>query len=431
VKLEVDKPVRDPWVDTEPGIQTFSFVQRPFDVLLGTTTDGTPCTLVEGIEFAGTQVYAGCLLVGGHFERAADVQIQSTEMHLTHLEEWSQHSPFPFLPSLFIPGEGKEEPYKVDIAYQRKRLLGFELPSRSCRIEVWSGTVANTRVFDALTVKHEVLLSVDSETPRSLTWYRNLFRDCTRLFSFFAGSRVVRTKTTCVLTPADENPNLRREVELYDQRLSPATEAERHPVTMPLPLPFVAPVAPQVFDKWFSVAEELAPVHQILMEVLPPSDLGLEGMLLRLAQALEVFYRRSIKETYVGPEEWGLYYQKMLERLPEKMPEALKDRLRNHLWYGNEFSLYSVVKRLIKGLEEPAQYMLGVENISQFAQLVANTRNSLTHNIRPDGPFASTARDYIDVNKRLRALLYAVVAQFLGFNTPAVVRCIENTRRSL
>jgi hypothetical protein len=228
----------------------------------------------------------------------------------------------------------------------------------------------------------------------------------------------------------DENPDLPRGVELYDQRLSPATEAERHPVTMPLPFTLVAPVAQQVFDKWFAVAEELAPVYQLLTEVLPPRDLGLEAMFLRLAQALEVFFRRSIKETYVEPEEYGLYYQTMVERLPEKMPEALKDRLRNHLRYGNEFSLYSVVNRLIKSLDEPARYMLGVENRSEFARLVANTRNSLIHNIRPDGPFASTAREFVDVNRRLRALLYAVVAQFLGFSSPAVVRCIENTRRS-
>jgi hypothetical protein len=291
IKLEADKPVRDPWVDTEPGIQTFSFGQRAFDTLLGTTINAKHCTLLDGVDFGGTQVIARCLLIGGHFENAGDILIQSADLHLTHLEEWSEHSPFPFL---YVPPKD-DGPYKVDVGYQRKQLLGFEIPSRACRIEVWSGTGVRTHVFHSLTVDHEVFLSVESKLPQTLAWYRDLFRDCCRLFPFLAGSRIVRTRTSCVLAPDEENRDNRREVELYDQRMSPATESERHPVTMPLPLRLVVPVAQQAFEKWFASAEELAPVYQLLMEVLPPCDLGLESQLLRLSQALEVFFRRSIK----------------------------------------------------------------------------------------------------------------------------------------
>ena len=424
VRLDTDKYLRDPWVEVVPGTQDFSLGPRKFSVLLGEAKDGTPCTLIEGFESGGCSFFARCLLIGTHFEDAAKFRIASANAEFTHLEQWSQHSPF----RVNVPQPEEQALHTIDIAYHRKRLLAIHLPSRECKLEVWSSTVPSIEFFASANVKHIVFVSVEPETPRDLRWYRQFFADCCALFSFFVGSRVLRRSTNCTLVTADNDPTVRRDVEMFDQGSRPETELRRPAEMMPIPFSMVAPIAGQVFENWLSSAQELAPAYQVLVEVLPPNSLGLESKLLRLAQALEVFFRRKVKGTYVAPETYSSYYKEILRGFPKDMPSDLRDRLRNHLKYGNEFSLKSVVRKLVDTLEEPSRRALQVQDYSDFAMKVANTRNSLTHHTAPTGPVASTASDYLDLTRNLRALLYGVVAQSLGFNAHVVGHCISNAR---
>jgi len=424
VRVKLDKFLRDPWVDTVPGIQELSLAPRPVQQLLGISPDGTQYTVLEGVEVAGKDVLARHLLVGAHFDRAWDVGFHSAELSLTHLEEWTEHSPFPFPIAAIAEGEGKG-PRKVDILYDKKKLLDLEVPSRGCHIEVWSGTEINFHVARSVTIKHAGLVFVEPLSPQSFSWFRGFFVDLARLFSFFAGTRVYRTKTVCFTSSPGEGTR-QWAVEVYDQRGVPETTVELHPAQMPLPFTSVHPVAPEVFNRWFSSVGELAPVHQLLVETLPPSDAGLETVLLRLTQALEVFHRRLVRDTYVSQEEWKAYYDEVVKALPGTMPTALRDRLRNHIWYANEYSLRNVLKRLIERLDLPARQALRIENPVEFADVTARTRNTLTHRTQPDGPILSTAREYLDANRRLRGILYCVLAESLGFQSSAVVRGIQN-----
>jgi len=426
VKVELDKPLSDPWVDTEPGIRELSLDQRPFDTLLGAGKDGTLCTLLEGFEIAGTTAYARSLLIGQHFARATDVRFRSAELGLTHLERWTEHSPFAF-PITELAKGAPEKSYRLEIAYRGKKLLDIAVPSTGCRIEVWSGTDVTYHVYQSVTIKHAPFVYVEPSTPQSFSWYREFFLNLTRLFSFLVGCRLYRTKTVCFAPPNGEEVEPSH-VEVYDQMRIAAILEEPHPIKMPLPFSLVQNSADRVFEGWFSTAKELAAVHQLLLETLPPCDLGLESVLIRLAQALEVFYRRSVKGTYVTQEEYQEYYKNLVEAFPEKMPDDLKYRLRNHLKFGNEYSLNSLVKHLIRSLDKVAQDALCIEDPAEFALRVARTGNTLTHHTPADGPVASTATEYYEMNKQLRALLYGVLAQSLGFNGAVLRQCVDRAR---
>jgi hypothetical protein len=418
VRVTLDKFLREPRVDTAP------WTPRPVHELLGVGLDGTALTVVEGVDVAGQQVLARHLLIGGHFDRAWDVGFHSAELGLTHLEEWTEHSPFPFPIAPMGEGEHKGS-RKVDILYDKKKLLDLEVASRGCRIEIWSGTDITFNVARSVTIKHRGLLFVEPSTPQSFSWFRALLVDLARLFSFFVGTRVYRTKTVCFTPMAGEGGD-QCAVEVYDQQGVPETSVEMHPAQIPLPFTSVHPVAPEVFNRWFSSVGELAPVHQLLVETLPPSDAGLETVLLRLTQALEVFHRRWVRDTYVSQEEWKGYYDEVVKALPGTIPAALGDRLRSQIWRANEYSLKNVLKRLIEGLDLPAQQALGIGNAEEFADVTARTRNTLTHVTEPDRPVLSTARQYLDTNRRLRGILYGVLAKSLGFESAAVVRCVQN-----
>lgn len=67
-------------------------------------------------------------------------------------------------------------------------------------------------------------------------------------------------------------------------------------------------------------------------------------------------------------------------------------------------------------------------DLVRFTRMVANTRNSLTHLTPQDGPVASTAREYYEMNQRLRALLYGRLAQELGFAGRALQDCVLRVR---
>ena len=231
-------------------------------------------------------------------------------------------------------------------------------------------------------------------------------------------------------SPAAKNGDSQtaHDVEVFDQSRSPTLAEIRDPERMPLPLSSLQNVAPAVFEKWFSSTNDQGSVYQLLIETLPPNDLTLDTTLLRLAQAVEVFYRRMIKETYVTPQEFDSYYEAMVKAFPADMPEDLRSRLASYLEHGNEYSLKSVVKRLLNDLDEPARKALGIENSTEFSLMVANTRNPLTHLTTPDGPVASTAREYYEMNQRLRALLYGVLAKSLGFDARALEQCVLKVR---
>ncbi len=426
VKLELDKPLTDQWRSDEPNIRTYSLAPTPIEVALGKGKDGTSCTLVDGYSL-GTSISASSLLLNRHFARKSDIRFTSAELNLTHLEEWSEHSPVGLGFPLALPVQGDiEAPFSVQFPYRRKKLFEFEIPSRSSRIELYSGIGLAWRTYRSLTLNHATLIFVEPATAQDLAWYRRFFLDCTRLFSFLVGSRVYRTSTVCTAESTSEDIEPTREVELYDQKQSAPVAEETHPAKMPLPFRFLEHVAPSVFDKWFATADELGPVHQLLLETLPPNDMGLESVLLRLAQAVEVFFRRSVRATYVTPEEYRQYYNRIVRAFPDEMADTLRDRLKNYLIPGNEYSLRSVVKRLIEDLEEPVRAALRVESPNRFASLVANTRNSLTHHTAPNGPTPSTAQEYYEMNKRLRALLYGVLAKSLGFDGLALVHCVQN-----
>lgn len=145
-------------------------------------------------------------------------------------------------------------------------------------------------------MEHAALVFVEPSAPQNFLWFAQFFRDCTHLFSFLIGSRVHRTKTNCFEHGVGAGAELRG-VEIFDQTSSPATARDPHPGTMPLSFTSIYSAADRVFENWFSAATDLGPVHQLLLETLPPCELDLESVLLRLVQALEIFYHRKRRPT--------------------------------------------------------------------------------------------------------------------------------------
>jgi hypothetical protein len=292
------------------------------------------------------------------------------------------------------------------------------------RIEIYSGIELSWRVYKSFTLSHGVLVYVEPSQPQGLLWYRRFFRDCTALFSFFVGSQVYRTSTICCLPPNGGGDESSRDVQAFDQTRSFTLKEIDHPETMPLPFTAIRDVAATVFDRWFSSSNEIGPVYRLLIETLPPIDLTLDTAFLRLSQAVEVLYRRAIKETYVKPDDFDTYCYALIKAFPSGMPENLRSRVKSHLKYANEYSLKSVVKRLLKDLDEPARKALGISDSTEFSRTVANTRNSLTHLSAQEQPLASTAKEYHKMNKQLRALLYGVLAKSLGVSGTALEQCV-------
>jgi len=398
---------------------------RPLDALLGECPDGTVCTALEGFDLGGNTVYARSLMIGHHFERPENSRFRSVELRLSHLEQWTEHSPFAFPIKPLSEGE-PQGPCSLGLPYQKKRLIQAEIPTRACRLEIWSGIEPSWHVYRSLNINHASFVFVEPTAPQAFAWFRTFLLELARLFSFLMGSRVCLTKTVLL---CEEGADC--SVELYGPTSSAVTAQDADPMRMPLSYSRFQSAAPTVFSNWFCTASEMAPVYQLLCETLPPCDMGLESVLLRLAQALEVFYRRCVKKTYAHANEYDVYLRHMTTHLPEKMPQALKDRLRNQLKYGNEYSLRNVVTQLIESLDPPAREALHIKRPSGIAGLTANTRNSLIHLSDVDGPVASGAREYHSTNQRLRALLYGVLAKSLGFGVPAVAHCVGIARACL
>ena len=189
VRLDLDKTLAEHWIEAGKGVRQYSPEPIPLEIVLGTGRDGTDVTVVDAYSLGiGGGIIASSLLIGRHFMTKQAIHLVAANLNFTHLEVWSEHSPTgAFFPPRPIGGEA-EAPLQIQLPYRRKKLLDFEIASRACRIEIYSGIDMSFHTFRSLTLTHGILVYVEPSGPQGLVWYQRFFRDCTRLFSFLVGS---------------------------------------------------------------------------------------------------------------------------------------------------------------------------------------------------------------------------------------------------
>lgn len=133
-----------------------------------------------------------------------------------------------------------------------------------------------------------------------------------------------------------------------------------------------------VIQDWFKKYDELEPVFSLYFSTQYNSGLYVQNEFLSLTRAVESYHRIQHGGTYLSPEEFDDYYEKLVEGIPEKYDESFTSHLENGTFkYANEYSLQ---KRLdILSEQFDAEFSVLPSDLSGITRSIVDARNRLTH----------------------------------------------------
>lgn len=133
-----------------------------------------------------------------------------------------------------------------------------------------------------------------------------------------------------------------------------------------------------VVSQWFSHADELKPVFDSYFGVLYNSTLYAQNQFLALTRAVESYHRESYPDKYLDEDDFGVFYEVMVESIPDDLPDDFRDHLEGGtLKYANEYSLRKRLTLLTDELEEFIEDYPW--DIQDEVGPITDTRNYLTH----------------------------------------------------
>jgi hypothetical protein len=104
----------------------------------------------------------------------------------------------------------------------------------------------------------------------------------------------------------------------------------------------------------------------------------------------------------------------LVNAIPKETQKELKDRLKEYLRYGNEFSLRKRMKDIINRYRDVVDIF--IKDSKSFIEKVVNTRNYLIHRNRLLGKDAASGKELYHLTQKLRICLEACLLGELGFN---------------
>ena len=211
----------------------------------------------------------------------------------------------------------------------------------------------------------------------------------------------------------------------FDSRTSGGFSRGDEPL---LPLGSVRASFPRALGLWFDKRGRLGPVHDLFFGALFGPRTGPNFEFLTLAQALESFHRRTEPDAIYLPE--GKYledlYPLMKENLPSAVSGDLRQRIKDMLRYGYQWSLRKRMKHLMEGV--PEEGVVG-HGVGYFTGPVVLTRNHLTHH--PDEPEPGVLRgtDLMVAVDELRRLLAFLLLRETGLEEETIVAALADVPR--
>jgi hypothetical protein len=364
--------------------------------ILGILEDGKQCTVLSPIpaevptgpvqELAVfASLVANRLCIGAHFKSDEGWSLSSMSVRYSHLERWAGHRGFTVD---WATGNG---PHRVSIPSVPFELFGVNAHPRKVRISLISFTELTYTPLTRLQCDHHVDLQIaPEEPPQSFEWYHQLLRDCQNLLTLLVGGAVYPTMVNGfkdAAKPVLQGAGSDGIVNIYFRPLR--SDSGDTPPSGTIPLSYLHDSIASVFEAWLVNAERLRPVNELLCGTYYHRGPYAEAEFLALMQALEAFHRRERKGAQTSNEQHK--WCPLKKRLKELLQEV-----------SDELGLVAFRKRI-------------ANDPNQYADVLVNTRNHLTH-----VPEASEKQKlqgleaYFRANERLRAVLRFLLLKTTG-----------------
>ncbi len=402
----------------QPNSRTLVTLE-PQEIILGVTESGDLCTLVDTFEsrynpaflseVSTSNFIVNRLYVGKHFASREQIRFHSMAVCMTYLKEWLGKSP------IEVEGLASAGPRKIVLPYRSKEVFRTTVKDGDFTLSFHSRLGMSFAPLDEVSCRHFTVFQIEPMDSHGYAWYDECRRRCEILFSLLVGEPVFSTTIVGLGEEIQIGDRVERErIAMFPVLRETKIKKDVHPAEMPAPLSLIEDRIAGIIQTWFSKASALDPVYTLTSAVLYSTKIYLESEFLILMQALESFHRREYGGLYVSQEEYAGYYDQITRTLPTEMPQPLKDKLKNQLKYGNEWSLKRRILSLVDTLSEDTRGKIAI-NIEEFVRRLVDTRNYLTHYDEDLKEKAIQGSEgLLKVNQKLRGLLTLILLRLVG-----------------
>jgi hypothetical protein len=201
-------------------------------------------------------------------------------------------------------------------------------------------------------------------------------------------------------------------IDVFFQRVRAASSKIITSPDMPFSLHDLGEQAGSLFSSWLTSMALMRTVYSTFFSTLfnlPFIDTKFQA----LTQAIEGFHRRTCVGKYLEASEYSKVQDCLEKAIPNDIESGFRERLKNAIKYGNEFSLRRRLKDLIRGLTPKTREILQIDEA--FQSVVVEARNYYAHldeDTKPGCIGDGKALYYL--NQKLSALFLILVPKTLG-----------------
>jgi hypothetical protein len=319
----------------------------------------------------------------------------------------------------FSISDGSQDNDEIVIKYKPPEPIKFSVGDYKISIVIKNTYPTHTIVQKEASIKQTAYITIEPPEEKSFGEYWNIMHDIKNFLSLGVGEPVylltiegITEKNKQVI----KDRSFYKPVEVFYRFSDIPRIREMSPSQMLFTFKYVQDRFGVFLGNWLEKAHLLKPTYVLYFGTLYNPHLYLDSQFLSLTQAIESYHQRVYGKKYVSKETYEIMYDVLVNAIPEKTESRLKDRLREYLKYGNEFSLRTRIKEILNSYEE----LIGlfIKDEEKFVNDVVETRNYLTHydkDKKPPSP-VENYEELFQLIKNLRTIVEICLLKESGFS---------------
>jgi hypothetical protein len=400
-------------------LHSLELPENKTDLIVGHSTDGKKVTLykcyltnhstklinngasVEEFEFISLFAF-----VGIHFTSVGDINFKNLSVRYTNIDNWANISGFRTrLPKKFTPNTSIAIRYRLPKRVKLTSVTDFEI------VVSFSYSNFNLTPTTHAEIAQKSWINFLPKTSRKMEEYLEIIRTMQNFLS------LIMTKPTFPIEIQGQNES---EQEKFGEKIT------YPPIQIYVNQPFIDSDSTNIQDysmlftlrdimknkrivkHWFERDEILKPTADLYFSTLYQPRMYLNNEFLNLAQALETYHRRTMKNFELPNSK----HQSRIRAILRKTPEKYRGWLERKLTYSNEPSLRKRLKDICDKC--PSGVLSKTGNVDAFIDLTVNTRNYWTHFDERIKAKAATDVRLVYLVSNLRLLLITCFLKEMG-----------------
>lgn len=393
------------------------------DIILGFSRDGKKITLCRCFQKNFQMSFPGSafssflvekVFIGDHFQKVEDIKFKKLSVRYSYLDEW-----------VGISGFNIDEKVKeVVVKYRIPDPIQVDI-SRDCRVMISFRREGPTwgRVLREICIRERAEIDVEFSRERTFDECLKVIGCIQRFLSLGIGEPV-RPLYVIGQTKKQMEEKIPRTEIFYRDIVKVSKRSD--PQRMLFTFNDIKDNFEFLLKRWFEKEKSLRDIYDLYFAELYNPHLYIENSFLNFVQALETYHRRVYrgKDKYIDDDEYNEVREKLIGAIPENVDKDLKNRLKDYLEFGNEFSL----RRRLNDLFDKYQKILKSfieENKKDFIQKVVVTRNYYVHYDEKNKRNIARGKTLYQLTEKLKIWLITCILSELGFTQEKIKKMLE------